>query len=348
MATHDTAVRRPAVRAWAAATAGVLALGLGLTACGDDDDKGSNQGGGPETADIRVWINGADTPQEARDWLKETFEDDHPGSTLTIEEQEWEGLVERLTTALSSESETPDVVEVGNTQAPTFTSAGAFSDLTGDLDDLGGDDLLPGFVDGATVDGTTYAVPYYAGSKYVFYRKDLFEKAGLVGADHDRGVRADRHRPQEGQPGAGGVLGLLVPGPGLAQRRVLPLGRRRRPGRRGRRRVERRAVDARVDRGAGDRPDADDRGVRRTQGRQRGRPADPVLCRRDRHDVRAGLGHRADRGPRDGLPRHDGERRRLRAARSRRLPRRRCCSAARTSRSRPSRRTRTSPRRSSR
>jgi N,N'-diacetylchitobiose transport system substrate-binding protein len=174
VATHDTAVRR-----MAAATAGVLALGLGLTACGDDDDEGTNQGGGPETADIRVWINGADTPQEARDWLKETFEDDNPGSTLTIEEQEWEGLVERLTTALSSESETPDVVEVGNTQAPTFTTAGAFSDLTGDLDDLGGDDLLPGFVDGATVDGTTYAVPYYAGSKYVFYRTDLFEKDGL-------------------------------------------------------------------------------------------------------------------------------------------------------------------------
>ena len=32
-----------------------------------------------------------------------------------------------LTTALSSEAETPDVVEVGNTQAPTFTDAGAFT-----------------------------------------------------------------------------------------------------------------------------------------------------------------------------------------------------------------------------
>ena len=161
----------------AAATAGVLALGLGLAACGDDDEKPS--GGGSDKADIRVWINGADTPQAARDWLKETFEDQNPGSTLTIEEQEWEGLVERLTTALTSESETPDVVEVGNTQAPTFTSAGAFADLTGDLGDLGGDDLLPGFVDAATVDGSTFAVPYYAGSKYVFYRKDLFEAAGL-------------------------------------------------------------------------------------------------------------------------------------------------------------------------
>ena len=163
---------------------GVAVAALALTtlaACGSDDDGGSGDGGdgGPESADIRVWLNGTDTPQEARDWLKETFEDQNPGSTLTIEQQEWDGLVEKLTTALSSESETPDVVEIGNTQAPTFTSAGAFSPLTDELDDLGGDDLLPGFVEGATVDGETYAVPYYAGSKYIFYRKDLFEKAGL-------------------------------------------------------------------------------------------------------------------------------------------------------------------------
>ncbi len=165
----------------AAATAGVLALGLGLSACGDDDDADEASGdGGPKTADIRVWLNGTDTPDAAREWLKTTFEKDHPGSTLTIEQQEWEGLVEKLTTSLSSDSETPDVVEVGNTQAPTFTSAGAFSDVSSDLGDWGGDDLLQGFVEGAQVDGKTYAVPYYAGSKYIFYRKDLFEAAGLA------------------------------------------------------------------------------------------------------------------------------------------------------------------------
>ena len=167
-------------KSWTGVAVAALALTT-LAACGSDDDGSStdDDGGSAESADIRVWLNGPDTPQEARDWLKETFEDQNPGSTLTIEEQEWEGLVERLTTALSSDSETPDVVEIGNTQAPTFTSAGAFSPLTDQLDDLGGDDLLPGFVEGATIDGETYAVPYYAGSKYVFYRKDLFEKAGL-------------------------------------------------------------------------------------------------------------------------------------------------------------------------
>jgi len=157
----------------------VMAM-LALSACGSDERDGDGDGaGGAATADIRVWLNGTDTPQEARDWLKTTFEDQNPGSTLTIEEQQWDGLVEKLTTSLSSESETPDVVEVGNTQAPTFTTAGAFSDLTSELADWGGSDLLPGFVDGATVDGKTYAVPYYAGSKYIFYRTDLFQKAGI-------------------------------------------------------------------------------------------------------------------------------------------------------------------------
>jgi N,N'-diacetylchitobiose transport system substrate-binding protein len=153
---------------------------LTLSACGGNDDDGNKGDSAAKPADIRVWLNGTDTPQQARDWLKQTFEKQNPGSTLTIEEQQWDGLVEKLTTALSSESDTPDVVEVGNTQAPTFTGAGAFADLTGDLDKLGGDDLLSGFVDGATTDGKTYAVPYYAGSKFVFYRKDLFAKSHLT------------------------------------------------------------------------------------------------------------------------------------------------------------------------
>ena len=160
-----------------AATAALLAV---TSACGSEDDSG-NSGGGPAKADIVVWLNGADTPQAARDWLKKTFEEQNAGSTLTIEQQEWEGLVERLSTALTSADQTPDLVEVGNTQAPTFTTVGAFTDLTKDLGDLGGDDLLEGFVDGATIDGKTYAVPYYAGSTYVFYRKDLFAKAGIDG-----------------------------------------------------------------------------------------------------------------------------------------------------------------------
>ena len=73
------------------------------------------------------------------------------------------------------------------------------------------------------------------------------------GPDDDGRVRPGRHRPQGGQPRAGQLLRLLVPGPGLAQRRRLRLGRRRRPRRQGRRRVAGRPV-RRPSRSRGSRP----------------------------------------------------------------------------------------------
>ncbi|WP_458040914.1 MULTISPECIES: extracellular solute-binding protein [Bacteria] len=123
--------------------------------------------GSSESAEIRVWLVGTDTPQEARDYLVETFEADNPGSTLVIEEQSWDGLVDKLTTSLSS-SDSPDIVEFGNTQAPAFTSVGALLDLTDEYEALGGDDLLPGFVEAGSYDGKFFAPPLYSGARVVF------------------------------------------------------------------------------------------------------------------------------------------------------------------------------------
>ncbi len=45
-------------------------------------------------------------------------------------------------------------------------------------EELGGKDLLQSFVDVGEVDGKKYTLPYYFGSRYVFYRKDVWEAAG--------------------------------------------------------------------------------------------------------------------------------------------------------------------------
>jgi N,N'-diacetylchitobiose transport system substrate-binding protein len=152
---------------------------LTLGACSDDPAPADDKAGPAETADIRLWLNGTDTPQALRDYLVETFEAENPGSSLTIEEQDWNGLVPRLQTALASEGQTPDVVEVGNTQSPLFSHAGAFSDLTDLYEEVGGESLLPGFVDAGSVEDTVFALPYYSGARAVFYRKDFFEQAGV-------------------------------------------------------------------------------------------------------------------------------------------------------------------------
>ncbi len=152
-----------------ASVASTITLALALTACsGGSDDNGSGETEAA-TGDIRVWLNGSDTPDAAREYLKTTFEEENPGSTLTIEEQSWTGLVDKLTTSLSG-SDSPDVVEVGNTQSPAFTSAGYFREITEEeFQSFGGDDLLKGFVDAGDWDGKHYALPYYAGSRAVFY-----------------------------------------------------------------------------------------------------------------------------------------------------------------------------------
>jgi N,N'-diacetylchitobiose transport system substrate-binding protein len=156
------------------AVAAATATALILAGCSSADSP--SEGGGKN---ITLWLNGGDTPDALRDYLKTEFADT-TGGTLTIEEQSWTDALAKLTTALPDAENTPDVVEIGNTWAPTFTNAGAFTDLSDMYDDLGGDKLLPSFVEVGSVDGAEYALPYYFGSRYVFYRKDAWAQAGVA------------------------------------------------------------------------------------------------------------------------------------------------------------------------
>ncbi len=124
------------------------------------------------TGDLTVWLVGTDTPDTARQYLKDTFEKENKGWTLTIEQKTWDDVSNTYTAALSS-NDTPDVVEVGNTQAIGFADAGLFADLSDIKADLGGDDLLGGLVDAGTLDGSLFAAPYYAGGRVVFYTPQI-------------------------------------------------------------------------------------------------------------------------------------------------------------------------------
>jgi N,N'-diacetylchitobiose transport system substrate-binding protein len=126
----------------------------------------------PSTGELTVWLVGADTPQTARDYLKDTFEDENEGWTLTVEEKTWADVSDTYTAALSS-NDAPDVVEVGNTQALGFADAGLFLDISDIKEDLGGDDLLGGLVEAGTYEGALYAAPYYAGGRIVFYTPQI-------------------------------------------------------------------------------------------------------------------------------------------------------------------------------
>jgi N,N'-diacetylchitobiose transport system substrate-binding protein len=104
----------------------VGASAVALAGCAGGNDAASTE---PETGDLTVWLVGTDTPQTARDYLTETFEAENEGWTLTIEEKTWADVSDTYTAALSS-NDSPDVVEVGNTQALGFADAGLFLDIS--------------------------------------------------------------------------------------------------------------------------------------------------------------------------------------------------------------------------
>ena len=165
----------------ATTTAALLLTACGGGATGSTTNPSAGAGGGAANAGkaITLWLAGTDTPKELRAYLQDTFKA-KTGATLKIEEQAWPDLVTKLTTALPDAKNTPDVTEIGNTQSPTFTNVGAFSDVSDLYQELGGTKLLQSFVDSGTVDGKQYALPYYFGSRYMFGRADLWKQAGVA------------------------------------------------------------------------------------------------------------------------------------------------------------------------
>ncbi len=161
-------------RKFAGLTAVAVTSALLLAGC--SPSGGGSEGG--EGDEITMWVIGGDTPDALREYLKTEF-NEKTGATLKIEEQTWGDIITNLTTKLPDANNTPDVTEIGNTQSPTFTNAGAFLDISDMYDELGGDDLLQSFVEVGEVDGANYTLPYYFGSRYVFARKDVFAEAGV-------------------------------------------------------------------------------------------------------------------------------------------------------------------------
>jgi len=208
------------------AAVGIVGTLFLTAACGSDDDdesggdEGSEDSGNdsafaapdPDTeATLRVWLNGPDTPQTMRDYAIETFKETYPNVTVEIEEQEWDGIVPLLTTALNS-ADTPDIVEMGNTQAQGFEAAGALVDLTEVEGDLGGDDLLDSLKEAGSYDDKFYGLPLYAGARVVTYRTDLFAASGIeVPTDLEGFVEAGKTL-QADNAGTPNFSGIYFPG----------------------------------------------------------------------------------------------------------------------------------------
>src|SRR3954464_801146 len=110
------------------------------------------------------------------------FVADHPGWTVDVQYQNWGDHLQKFDATLAG-GNTPDVIEMGNTEMVKYMAAGAFSDLSSSkstFDNAG--TWLAGLAASGRYNGKTFGVPYYAGSRVVTYRTDLFRGAGIKGA----------------------------------------------------------------------------------------------------------------------------------------------------------------------
>ncbi|SEG11819.1 N,N'-diacetylchitobiose transport system substrate-binding protein [Actinacidiphila yanglinensis] len=164
--------------------AAALLIGLtGLTACGSSSGSGAGDDAGP--AHLTVWIMRDSVADPVLNAFRADFEKAHKGTTLDIQIQEWDGIGQKITSALAS-NDAPDVIEVGNTQVAQYAASGGVDDLTGKVADLHGSDWIPGLADPGKIDGKQYGIPWYAANRVVIYNKDLFAQAGITAAPKTR------------------------------------------------------------------------------------------------------------------------------------------------------------------
>jgi multiple sugar transport system substrate-binding protein len=164
------------------AIAAVVVVGIGvwaIAASGDDDGNGG--GGSTENATVRFWVmnNGPDPVGDTEEILK-PFEK-KTGIDVKVQLVSWEVQFDRIRNAAVS-GEGPDVTQAGTTQVPFFAALGGFEDLSGRVDEIGGEDAYaPGVWKTTQVVGRngTWSVPWFTEARSIYYRKDLLEKAGV-------------------------------------------------------------------------------------------------------------------------------------------------------------------------
>ena len=93
-------------------------------------------------------------------------------------------LRQRVTTDIATKGGSFDVVTIGAYETPIWGEKGWLNTLNDLGDGYDYPDIFEPVRNGLSVKDNLYAVPFYAESSFTFYRKDLFEKAGIeVGKD---------------------------------------------------------------------------------------------------------------------------------------------------------------------
>jgi sorbitol/mannitol transport system substrate-binding protein len=144
--------------------------------------------------------------------LSKEFEKQYPDVKLDWVVLEENVLRERTTTDIATKGGQFDILTIGTYEAPIWGKRGWLVRQDENLPasyDL--EDMLKPVRDGLSADGKLYALPFYGESSFTFYRKDLFDQAGLKMPDEPKYSDIEQFAKKLHNPG-GGVYGIALRG----------------------------------------------------------------------------------------------------------------------------------------
>jgi sorbitol/mannitol transport system substrate-binding protein len=115
--------------------------------------------------------------------LSKSFEEKNPDIKLNWVTLEENVLRQKITTDIATQGGQYDIMTIGMFEAPLFGERGWLAEFADVPAAYQLDDVLKSVRDGLSFDGKLYALPFYAESQITFYRKDLFDKAGITMPD---------------------------------------------------------------------------------------------------------------------------------------------------------------------
>lgn len=135
--------------------------------------------------EIKFWAMGAEAEYVTK--LVPQFEKLNPGIKIKVQQIPWTAAQEKLVTAFASDN-TPDACQLGNTWIPQFAALNAIIPLDEYIlssKQINKKKYFDGIWETNVMDNNVYGIPWYSDTRVMFYRKDIFEKAGYKNPPHN-------------------------------------------------------------------------------------------------------------------------------------------------------------------
>jgi len=127
---------------------------------------------------LKFWAMGSEAEVVTK--LIPEFEKQNPDIKVHVQQMPWTAAQEKLITAVASDN-TPDLCQLGNTWIPQFAALNSITildELISKSPLIKNENYFEGIWETNVIGNKVYGVPWYVDTRIMFYRKDIFQKAG--------------------------------------------------------------------------------------------------------------------------------------------------------------------------